>query len=125
MSQLTPLLIVEDDPDIRELVAHHLASVVDCVMFARDGVEALEIISSRPVCGIVSDLRMPGMDGIQLLQSVRSLNLDIPFILVTGHAEAGALIQAVRLQVADVIEKPYVAERLRVSVAKALKGSQA
>jgi CheY-like chemotaxis protein len=118
MTNLMPLLIVEDDEDVKEMIAYHLQGVVDSVMFARDGMEALDIVRSRPLRAVVSDLKMPGMNGVELLQAIRGLGLDTPFVLVTGYIDPDYLIQSIRLHADDYLEKPYSPERLREVVAK-------
>ena len=72
------------------------------------GKEGLASIQARPPDVVFLDVRMPGMDGIQVLRKIRAMDATLPVILVTGHATAGELEQARRLGVTEIVEKPYI-----------------
>src|SRR3954467_8844439 len=63
---------------------------------------------------VVSDLRMPGMDGIQFLKEIKSLNVDIAVIMITAHGTVNAAIDAMRLGAVDFILKPFEFDQLRI-----------
>ena len=69
---------------------------------------------------IVSDLRMPGMSGIELLQAVRAINDNVPFIIITGYANIDDAIEALRLGANDFIKKPFDMDELQVLIGKTL-----
>ena len=69
---------------------------------------------------MVTDLKMPRMDGLELLRHTREIDADIPIIIVTGHGDIAMAVQAIRDGAYDFIERPYEADRLREMVTRAL-----
>ncbi|MGB3280275.1 MAG: sigma-54 dependent transcriptional regulator [Pseudorhodobacter sp.] len=101
------IFIVDDDAD-------HLAALCDLVEvggYTPVGFlhpeEALAAAQARPPDTIVTDLRMPGMDGMGLLQAVMAMGKDIPVIMLTGHGDVAAAVQAIQAGAEDFLEKPY------------------
>jgi CheY-like chemotaxis protein len=91
------ILVVDDDPDIRHILQERLESYGYRVETAADGPAAIEQLEHLTLSGIFLDIRMPGMDGIQVLARIRSRSLTIPVVIVTaaGTAElANASLQA-------------------------------
>lgn len=91
------ILVVDDDPDIRQILQDRLEAYGYFVESAEDGPAAIEKLEQFTLSGIVLDVRMPGMDGIQVLARIRSRSLSIPVVIVTaaGTAElANASLQA-------------------------------
>jgi two-component system C4-dicarboxylate transport response regulator DctD len=114
------LFVVEDDSD-------HLAALCDLMQAAghqplgfADPAAALAALQSTPPDLLLSDLRMPGMDGLALLEAVKALPMDLPVILLTGHGDLGHAVQAIRAGAEDFLEKPYDARHLVAVVARAL-----
>ena len=113
------LFVVEDDAD-------HLAALCDLMEAAghrvrgfADAPSALAALEPAPDL-VLSDLRMPGMDGLALLAAVRARGLDLPVIVLTGHGDVGHAVQAMRAGAEDFLEKPYDAAHLVAVVARAL-----
>ena len=113
------LFVVDDDAD-------HLAALCDLMQAAghrprgfAGAAEALAALSDAPDL-MLTDLRMPGMDGLGLLSAVRALGLDLPVILLTGHGDVGHAVQAIRAGAEDFLEKPYEAAHLVAVIARAL-----
>lgn len=106
MTQPT-VFIVDDDEFVRDsLAALLLAKGMEAVPFA--SAEAF-LLGYRPVasgCAIV-DMRMPGMDGIALLEHLRAGSISLPVIVVTGHGDIALAVRAMKAGAADFIEKPY------------------
>ena len=91
------ILVVDDDPDIRHILQERLESYGYRVETAADGPSAIEQLEHLTLSGIFLDIRMPGMDGIQVLARIRARSLTIPVVMVTaaGTAElANASLQA-------------------------------
>ncbi len=114
------ILIAEDEPDLREI----LATIFECegsqVVCAEDGVEALRIINSQPIDLVVSDIRMPKCDGIQLLENLRQKSPDQPIVfLATGFADITREI-AKEKGAADLINKPFAVPDLLSMIEKHL-----
>ena len=99
-------LITDDDPFVSELLAEILASEGCAVETAGDGNEAYDKFHADPHIDIViSDLNMPGMDGLQLLRKLRGENVRVPFVMLTGNNEISAAIEALRNGADDYIVK--------------------
>jgi two-component system C4-dicarboxylate transport response regulator DctD len=118
------IFIVDDDDD-------HLRALCDLVTTAGyhvegfpSGVGALDALSEAPDL-VVSDLRMPGMDGITLLRAIRERTLRVPVILLTGHGDIGNAVDAIRAGAEDFLEKPYDSMHLLAVIARALAAQAA
>jgi two-component system response regulator FixJ len=73
---------------------------------------------------IVSDVRMPGMSGLDLVRELKSRNVGVPIVLITGHGDVGMAVAAIKVGAADFIEKPFDESRLLASVRDAVEESQ-
>ena len=114
------VIVVDDEAAIREALQQWLElsgfSVHSCAT-----AEAALALAERDYPGIlISDVRMPGTDGLQLLDSVLERDRDLPVILITGHGDVPMAVQALRQGAYDFIEKPFTPERLLDSVRRAL-----
>ena len=115
------LLIAEDEKYLREKVTKN----VDweghgyTVFVASDGEEALEMIRSQPIDILVTDIRMPGMDGLELTAEAKAINPDLKIIVISGHAEFELAQASIRLGVEDYLLKPFRTKRLLEVVEKA------
>lgn len=122
MSPRGSVLIVEDDPALRELYADVLRDEGWTVQQAGDGVEALEILAAgTPPCVVVLDLRMPRMDGWELASRLRESGL--PFVLVAAHYRIQE--EAVTVGARWWLQKPVAIDRLLAVVAEACRSSRA
>lgn len=101
------LLVVEDDPDLRETLVTGLSRRGFVVGAVGDGDHALATLAREEFDLVVLDLRIPGRDGIQVLQSMRADGHDAEVIIVTGHAEIESAIEALKLKAFDYITKPF------------------
>lgn len=113
------LFVVEDDAD-------HLAALCDLMEAAghvatgfATAAAALAAMNDPPDL-MLTDLRMPGMDGLDLLRAVKALPIDLPVILLTGHGDVGHAVQAIRAGAEDFLEKPYDAAHLVAVIARSL-----
>ena len=118
--RMATVLIVDDDPANRDLLAQQLAGLGDAIIAAGDGRAALEKLALGFAGVVVTDLKMPRMDGLELLRHTRERDPDIPIIIVTGHGDIAMAVQAIRDGAYDFIERPYDADRLREMATRAL-----
>jgi two-component system response regulator FixJ len=113
--------IVDDDEAVRE----SLAALVESEGFsAKTYTSAIELLNSPGGLAadcLVVDIRMPEMDGLQLQQELTRRGVTKPLIIITGHADVGLAVQAMKAGVCDFLEKPFEAERLLASLKEALK----
>lgn len=116
-----PLIFVVDDD------ADHLESLVDLISAAghdtrafADAPAALAAVAEARPGLILTDLRMPGMDGIALLAALTEAGHDIPVVVLTGHGDVDHAVRAMRLGAEDFLEKPYDADHLLQVIARAM-----
>lgn len=91
---------------------------------ARNGIEALDLLNTRQVDLIISDLVMPQMGGLELLEALREQGLDIPAILMTFHGSEGTAVRAFRLGARDYIIKPFAIDEMLNAIDRALTESR-
>ncbi|KFJ91899.1 C4-dicarboxylate ABC transporter [Pseudomonas sp. 1-7] len=114
------VIVVDDEAAIREAVQQWLELSGFEVRACASASEALALVDRDFPGIVVSDVRMPGSDGLQLLDKLLQIDSDLPVILVTGHGDVPMAVQALRQGAYDFIEKPFTPERLLDSVRRAL-----
>lgn len=121
MQQHATVWLIDDDDDLRHALKQGLElegfTVVD-----KDSVgNLLQQISSSSYGVIVSDIRMPGMDGMELLHRVNELDSALPTILMTGHGDVPLAVEAIQNGAYDFMEKPFSVSRLSDIIKRALE----
>src|SRR5690606_24992553 len=109
------ILIVDDEPSVVDAISQTMPWQeldVEEVFTAYSAREALRIIEHQFIDIVLTDIRMPGMDGIELIHTIRSYSNRVQFILLTGYAEFEYAQQALRMQAADYLLKPVRDEAL-------------
>jgi excisionase family DNA binding protein len=114
------VLVVDDEPAIRDLLAKTLALAEYEVDLAADGKTALERLRIVPYDLLITDLRMPGVDGLAVIREGRRLRPDLPVIIITGYSSEASAIEAVNLGVSGYLTKPFRVPRVLAAAAKAL-----
>ena len=117
---MSNLLIVDDEQSYRQLLSLVFESEGHSIRTATNGREALEMLQTLPADLIVSDVRMPDMDGIALLRAARELYPDIGVIMMTAFASVDTAREAFKLGADDFIQKPFDVEELKLIVKKTL-----
>lgn len=120
MSAVPNIIFVDDDPKAGELMLRFTEDAPFTCHVFQDPQQALHHFQANGADLIVSDLRMPGLSGTQLLQEIRQLNHDVPFIIITGFANVDNAIEAIRLGASDFIKKPYDMDELQLLIEKTL-----
>lgn len=115
------VLVVDDEDDVVSFYRRVLASPSCEVFSARDGLEAQDLLKSSGFDVIVTDIFMPGLDGIQLLRTVRTHDLDVPVLVTTGAPGLETAVQALEHGAFRYLRKPIKAEELRELVAQAIR----
>jgi two-component system response regulator HydG len=121
VSENATLLVADDDPGLRESLQRTLTRAGYQVVLAPDGRAALEQIQSGGLDLILSDIRMPGLTGIQLLHAAKTLAPDVDVILLTAFGTIEEAVNAIKDGACDFITKPFRGEQLLNAVRKALE----
>ena len=121
------ILIVDDDPALLEALPEALRLRLDGVTVetADSGAAALERIAARDYDAIVTDIRMPGMDGLELLAEIRARRPDTPTLMITGHGENELVVGALRGGACDFIRKPIDRDYLIAALRRAMETREA
>ena len=118
---IKPILIVDDDADILKLLAMRLSASGYQVVSASSAEEALTLFHVNSAALIISDLRMPNMDGFALFQAIHALDATVPFILLTAHGSIPEAVHATQQGVFSFLTKPFDSKALLAQVESALK----
>jgi YesN/AraC family two-component response regulator len=117
------VLFVDDEEAIRESFADMFPSFFKEVEIAADGLEALEIYKSREFDLVVSDIRMPNMDGIELTQQIKELNPKQPIIIISAHSESEYFMELIESGIDGFILKPIKPKLLFEKISQVLSSS--
>ena len=120
MNQLKRILAVDDEPHMRRLLEIGLRQAGYDPVVAENGREALDILRSTHIDLVVSDLHMPIIDGLKLLEAMRRDNIETPVIIVTAQGEIASAVQAMKLGASDYILRPFDLETLEIAISRAL-----
>ena len=118
MSKTLPILIVEDDPDLREALADTLALSRYRVLTAVDGLDALRLLTENPVGLVITDVQMPNMNGISLLHEIKARWPQVPVLLMTAYGVIAQAVEAMREGACNYLVKPFEVNDLLVQVAR-------
>src|SRR6266550_2557799 len=100
------ILVVDDEKNIRRTLRMVLEGEGYAVSEAESGEEAVKLLEVEPVDVALFDIRLPGMDGLTLLQRARELWRDLPVIVISGHADTSDVVEAMKRGAADFFSKP-------------------
>lgn len=115
------ILIVDDEPLTRQSLYEILKIDGYRVTTAKDGQEALGLIEKLLPKIVISDMKMPGIDGLQLVKEIKTKGLEIPVILITGYGSIEAAVEAMKEGAFDYITKPIVDNEIRLVIQKIIK----
>lgn len=114
------ILVVDDEEKMQHLLSVILMRQGYRVDRAGDGRKALDLIRDNPYDLVISDIRMPNMDGLGLLSAIRELNIPCPMVFITAFASIDSAVDAMRQGVVDYITKPFDEERILLTVERTL-----
>ncbi len=110
------ILVVDDEPAIRELMVKALATQTREVLTAGSGEEALAIVKRFDVDLVILDLAMPGMNGVDTFRAIRSLRPALPVLIVTGYPDSDLMAQALEIGPFTMISKPVDLAQIQKTV---------
>jgi len=123
---MSKILIIEDEAAIRRVLAKILSEESDSYIVddAEDGLQGLEKIKNNDYDLVLCDIKMPKMDGVEVLEAVKKIKPEIPMVMISGHGDMETAIQTMRLGAFDYISKPPDLNRLLNTVRNALDRKQ-
>ena len=115
------ILFIDDDPKAGDLMLRFSEDAdYECKVF-QDPQIALDYFNENSAAMVITDLRMPGMDGLELLRKLKEIEPDLAVIVMTAYSTVDDAIEAMRLGAADFIKKPYDMDELRLLIEKTLQ----
>jgi PAS domain S-box-containing protein len=116
---MSKILLIDDEEPIRKILGMYLRSKDYEVVTAADGREGIAIFQQEKPPLVLTDIKMPGMDGIEVLKRVKEMNSDTEVIVITGHGDMDLAVQALQLDASDFITKPVDNQALSVALKRA------
>ena len=123
---MSKILIIEDEAPIRRVLNKILSEENDTysVQEAEDGLQGIELVKNEDFDLILCDIKMPKMDGVEVLEAIKKIKPEIPMVMISGHGDLETAIQTMRLGAFDYISKPPDLNRLLNTVRNALDKKQ-
>lgn len=118
---MSRILVVDDEEKMRQLLSLMLQRKGHQVEQAGDGLEAWERLSQAPPDMVISDIKMPGLDGMGLLEKIRTHKIPCPVVFITAFATVDSAVEAMQQGAADYITKPFEEERIFLTVERTLR----
>ncbi|PXF54983.1 MAG: hypothetical protein C4B57_05095 [Deltaproteobacteria bacterium] len=118
---MTKVLVIDDERPILKMLDLYLSSEGYEVLTADNGEKALEIFEKQHPKLVLTDIKMPGMDGIEVLRKIKEMDSQVEVIVITGHGDMDTAINALKYGASDFIAKPLRDEVLMVSLERAKK----
>src|SRR6187402_253356 len=115
------VLVVDDEPNLRRVLSAQLSRDGYDVHTAEDGAQALAVLAEHHIDLVITDLKMPGVDGMELLRQSLKLDSELPVVMITAHGTVDNAVEALKLGAFDYITKPFDQGEVRTIVRKALK----
>ncbi|HUX20056.1 MAG TPA: response regulator [Spirochaetia bacterium] len=115
------ILVVDDERNIRLTVGQALGKLGVIVLEAVTGEEALDTLRKERVSVVLLDLKMPGIDGMEVLRRLRELGKETKVVIITAHGTIDNAVEAMKLGAVDFIQKPFTPDEIRQITQKALK----
>lgn len=119
-----PILVVDDDPGQRRIIEFWLQEAGHTVVTATDGLNGLKLFQQHSPSLVITDMRMPGISGLDVMAKVKAADPEIPVVLITAFGTVADAVEAMRLGAADYILKPINADELKLNIARILERQQ-
>jgi DNA-binding NtrC family response regulator len=114
------ILIVEDEARMRRLLELHLAEQGFTTHSAENGETGLKVLQQETIDLIVTDFRLPGMNGLEFLQAVKRINASLPVVMMTAYGSVEAAVEAMKAGASDYVLKPFSLEEMSLVIRKEL-----
>ncbi len=117
----TTILIVDDEPDIREVLGISLMDMGYRILEAENATQAFDVFVKEFPRIVITDIKMPGGDGIELLRKIKHENPETEVIMITGHGDMNLAIRSLKYDATDFITKPINVDALEIALNRALE----
>jgi DNA-binding NtrC family response regulator len=118
---MSTILLVDDKSSMRKVLKQTLESETQSILEAEDGENAIEIIKSKHVDVVISDIKMPKVDGMTLLKMIKEIDSEIVVLIMTAYGTIETAVEAMKLGAYDYITKPFSTEQVKLTVDKAIE----
>ncbi|HEY6083752.1 MAG TPA: response regulator [Nitrospira sp.] len=112
VDRVAPILVVDDDPDIRQLLEDRLRAKGYEVQMESDGLRALEAVHANTFSGLILDIGIPSIDGMEVLKRIRQRDQQIPIVMVTASGAKDSAVRAIGMGAQAYLLKPFDANEL-------------
>ena len=109
------ILVVDDEEDLREILQIYLTDLGYDVLTAANGREGLDLFWDQRPPVVLSDIKMPVMDGVEMLRQIKAEDPEVEVIMITGHGDMALAIESLKLEAADFITKPINDDVLEIA----------
>ncbi|MBI2417633.1 MAG: sigma-54-dependent Fis family transcriptional regulator [Ignavibacteriales bacterium] len=118
---MSKILIIDDDISIRQSLSNYITKLGHSVLTASDGENGIKLITANDPDLVISDLKMPGISGMDVLEKIKRLAPKTQFVLITAHDDFATTVEAMQKGAYDYIEKPLDLGRLKITILRALE----
>ncbi|MDH3357402.1 MAG: response regulator [Desulfobacteraceae bacterium] len=115
------ILLVDDEADLREVLDISLSDTGYNVLTAENSTQALDLLNDNDIPVVITDIKMPGIDGIELLRKIKSKNPETEVIMLTGHGDLELAIKSLKHEATDFITKPINDDALEMALVRAFE----
>ncbi|MDM8158943.1 sigma-54 dependent transcriptional regulator [Labilibaculum sp. K2S] len=121
---MSKILIIDDEKSIRNTLKEILSYEDYEISLAENGLEGIELAKSDEFDVVLCDIKMPQMDGIEVLEKIQELGLDIPVIMISGHGNIDTAVESIKKGAFDFLEKPLDLNRILITIRNAMDKSK-
>ncbi len=118
------ILIVDDDPGIRDTLSDLIQELGYQTCTAQDGLAAISLLNAGPFLCVFTDIMMPNMSGIELIQKIKSRDISLPIIVITGYASLKIAVDAMKNGASDFLPKPFTVKQIELLLSKMQREKQ-
>ncbi|MFQ3675119.1 MAG: response regulator, partial [Endomicrobiia bacterium] len=118
------ILVIDDEQGIRDMVSYTLLKEGYAVFTAANGAEGVEQVIKNDIDVAITDIKMPGMDGIEVLKKIKEVKPEVEVIVATGYGSTETAVESLRKGAYDYINKPFNIDELSSLVSKAIEKKQ-
>lgn len=115
------ILVVDDDPMVRDVVLESIKAAGFKVEVCGDGIEALRMNAARPYDLIITDMRLPGMDGLSLIRELKAGKVETDVIVMTGYGSIENAVECMKAGALEYLIKPFTVDQIQLAVRKAVE----